>query len=229
MIKRYSNADKPLIKKVKQIGLSGSLALSLFGTAMLVQSCNSSDQNGAEGEYEEVEEYTKGVITKIEEVKPGEFKIVDEQQASIGASLVEIKYLDGKVLHLKPEEAKSLIDKELATNTSINESANLPAVLLLSGMGYLLAKTTSPTYAQYRPDLNPKLAETKKDSTVRHRHGSGLGFLPFFFMRHYASTGIYNRSQAVHQSINNSRTVSYRPVGGKTGFFGRSSSGRFGG
>ena len=75
------------IRKVKDISISGSLALAILGNSVMLQSCgNSNSSNNEDTDYEEVEAYTKGVKTYISETKKGEFKITDEVELSAGTS-----------------------------------------------------------------------------------------------------------------------------------------------
>jgi len=60
---RYSKTMTPLrkssfIRKVKDITVSSTLALAVLGNTVMLQSCGSSNQDD-EGDYEEVEVYTK--------------------------------------------------------------------------------------------------------------------------------------------------------------------------
>lgn len=214
------------IRKVKDITISSTLALAILGSSYALQSCNNDSSDG-DYEYEEVEVYTKGVKTYISETSKGIFKITDEVEVPADSSIAIVTYLDGKKDTLSPKAVKALIDDEVRTNpTTIGKSDNLSNALLFGGMGYLLAKTVSPNYANYRPDVSPNInvAQTntsKNDSTHRRRHGfygGGMGM-----MYYYATAAAFQKSNGIHQNIGNSRTTMSRPVGGKSGFFHSSS------
>jgi hypothetical protein len=214
------------IRKVKDITISSTLALAILGSSFTLQSCN--NDSDSDYEYEEVQVYTKGVKTYISETSKGVFKITDEVEVPADSSIAIVTYLDGKKETLSPKAVKALIDDEVRTNpTTIGKSDNLSNALLFGGMGYLLAKTLSPNYAQYRPDVTPtngvaQTPKSKNDTTYRRRHGfygGGMGMMMYY----YATTAAFQKSSAIHQNIGHSRTTMSRPVGGKTGFFHSSS------
>jgi hypothetical protein len=80
----------------------------------------------------------------------------------------------------------------------------------------------SPNYATYRPDVNgiqANNATSKADSSQRrHYHRSHFGG-GNMLMAYYLTSSVFNRSNAIHQNIGNSRTTITRPVGGRSGFF----------
>lgn len=213
------------IKKVKDITIGSTIALSLFGPAVLLQSC-SSNQND-EGDYEEVEVYKKGVKTYISETSKGVFKITKEVESDADSSVAYVTYLDGKQDTLSPRAVKALIDQDVARHPQhIGQSSSLSNALLYGGMGYFLGKTLSPSYSNYRPDLSSNgfsSNSTPRDTTNRHRYHSGSSL----WRRYYVSQQVYNSSQQVHHSINTSRTTFSRPLGGRSGFFRSSSHGGF--
>jgi hypothetical protein len=215
------------IRKVKDISISGSLALAILGNSVMLQSCGSSNSSDDEDtDYEEVEAYTKGVKTYISETKKGEFKITDEVEVPADSSVAIITYLDGKKETLSSQAVKALIDNDIKTNSaSVGQSNNLSNALLFGGMGYLLAKTISPNYANYRPDLNPK-TRNSTDTTYRRRHHSGFFFFPMM-SRFYSSPTAFQKSSGIHESIGNSRTLITRPAGGRSGFFRSTGRGGF--
>lgn len=215
------------IRKVKDISISGSLALAILGNSVMLQSCGNNNADDDENsDYEEVEAYTKGVRTYISETKKGEFKITDEVEVPADSSVAIITYLDGKKETLSSQAVKALIDNDIKTNaTSIGQSNNLSNALLFGGMGYLLAKTISPNYANYRPDLNPKTSNST-DTSYRRRHHSGFFFFPLM-SRYYSSQNAFQKSSGIHENIGNSRTIVTRPVGGRSGFFRSTGRGGF--
>ena len=215
-------SKKTFIKKVKDITIGGTIALTILGGSMALQSCGSDSSNDEEYSYDEV--YTKGVKTYISETSKGVFKITNEKEVSIDSSVAIVSYLDGKKDSLSPKVVQGLIDSEVKSSPkTIGESSNLSNALLFGGMGYLLAKTVSPSYANYRPDVNGVAQNSNsKTDTSRYRRrnhfGGGMGM-----MAYYATAGAFNRSSQIHQNIGNSRTTMARPAGGRSGFFNSSS------
>lgn len=217
-------SKKTFIKKVKDITIGGTIALSILGGSIALQSCGSDSSNDDEYSYDEV--YTKGVKTYISETSKGVFKITNEKEVPIDSSVAIVSYLDGKKDSLSPKVVQGLIDSEVKSNpTTIGESSNLSNALLFGGMGYLLAKTVSPSYTNYRPDVNGVSQQpntSSKADTSRHRRrnhfGGGMGM-----MAYYATAGAFSRSSQIHQNIGNSRTTIARPAGGRSGFFHSSS------
>src|SRR6218665_3119090 len=179
------------IRKVKDITISSTLALAILGSSFTLQSCN--NDSDSDYEYEEVDVYTKGVKTYISETSKGIFKITDEVEVPADSSIAIVTYLDGKKDTLSPKAVKALIDDEVRTNpNNIGRSDNLSNALLYGGMGYLLAKTLSPNYANYRPDVTPNngIAQTptsKNDTTYRRRHGYYGGGM----LRYYATAAAF--------------------------------------
>jgi hypothetical protein len=219
-------SQKSFIKKVKDITIGSSIALTIMGNSFALQSCgNSSDEN--DYEYEKVEVYTKGVKTFITETSKGVFKITDETEVPADSSVAIVTYLDRKKDTLSPKVVQGLIDNEVKSNPKgIGESNNLSNALLFGGMGYLLAKTVSPNYANYRPDIQGISQQgntVSKTDTSRHHRGHYYG--GGRMMAYYATANAFNRSNTIHQNIGNSRTTLSRPVGGRSGFFHSSSHG----
>lgn len=216
-------SKKTFIKKVKDITIGGTIALTILGGSLALQSCGSDSSDEEEYSYDEV--YTKGVKTYISETSKGVFKITDEKEVSIDSSVAIVSYLDAKKDSLSPKVVQGLIDSEVKSSPkTIGESNNLSNALLFGGMGYLLAKTVSPSYANYRPDVNgvaQNPSSSKTDTSRHHRRnhfGGGMGM-----MAYYATTSAFNRSSQIHQNIGNSRTTMARPAGGRSGFFHSSS------
>lgn len=213
---------KTFIRKVKDITIGSTIALTILSGSAALQSCGSDSSDDEEYSYDEV--YTKGVKTYISETSKGVFKITDEKEVAIDSSVAIVSYLDGKKDSLSPKVVQGLIDSEVKLNPkTIGESSNLSNALLFGGMGYLLAKTISPNYANYRPDVNGVAQNSgSKTDTSRHRRrthfGGGMGM-----MAYYATANAFNRSSQIHQNIGNSRTTVARPAGGRSGFFHSSS------
>lgn len=208
------------IKKVKNISISSSLALAILGNSFIIQGCNTNNSADEEDEqsYEEVEVYSKGVKTFISETTKGKFVITDELEVPADSSVAIVSYLDGTKETLSPQAIKALIDNDIQVNSaSVGQTNTLSNALLFGGVGYLLAKTLSPSYTEYRPDMNVKTSNPT-DTTRRRRHHSGFWYYPIMG-RYYASQSSFQKSSEIHENIGRSRTTTYRPTGGRTGFF----------
>lgn len=214
------------IRQVKDITISSTLAFAILGNTVLLQSCGSSESNSDEdSDYEEVEVYTKGVKTYIKETSKGQFKITEEVEVPADSSIAIVTYLDGKQEKLSPRAVKALIDNEIThQSSSIGQSNNLSNALLYGGMGYLLAKTLSPNYTNYRPDMSSGFSQNNQDTIHRRRHSSYYGG---GMSRYYATQSAFQRSNTIHENIGSSRTITSRPMGGRSGFFHSSSHSGF--
>ncbi|TDE13182.1 hypothetical protein [Dyadobacter psychrotolerans] len=195
------------IRKAKDISISGALALAILSSGMMMPGC-SSNEDESDYSYEETT-YSKGIRSHIKEVKPGEFKITDEESVAADKSVAIVTYLDGHTDSLSTAAAKALIDEEIRTNNSnVGHHSGLSSMLLYGGMGYMLGRNMNNGYI----------------NNYRQQDNNSRGF--------YANTGAYGKSQSAVQDVNASRStrvVNTRPAGGRNGFFGRSSSGRSGG
>ncbi|WP_031530567.1 hypothetical protein [Dyadobacter crusticola] len=196
------------IKHVKDISIGSALAIALL-SGMTLGSCSSNRDDEEAYSYEETS-YTKGIRSHIKEVKPGEFKITDEENVAPDSSGAIVTYLDGHTDKLSPEAAKALIDEEIRTNQSnVGHHSGLSSMLLYGGMGYLLGRNSGNGYMNGYRNANGQAAR-------------GV----------YSNPATYEKSQSTFRQVDASRTtrtVSSRPSSGRKGFFGRSSSGRSGG
>lgn len=196
------------LKRAKDISISSALAITILSSGIGMTGCGSNEDEEAYS-YEETS-YSKGIRSHIKEVKPGEFKITDEESVDADKSVAIVTYLDGHTDSLSTTAAKALIDDEIRNNSSyVGHHSGLSSMLLYGGMGYLLGRNSGNAYMNnYRGRDNGNMAR---------------GF--------YSDPNAYNKSQSAVQQANASRTtrmVTARPKGGRNGFFGRS-SGRSGG
>jgi hypothetical protein len=194
------------IKRAKDITLSSALTLAILSGGAMMTGCSSKDDE-SDYSYEETT-YSKGIRSHIKEVKPGEFKITDEESVAADKSLAIVTYLDGHTDSLSTSAAKALIDNEIRHNQSyVGHHSGLSSMLLYGGIGYMLGRNSGNGYI----------------NNYRERETSRGGF--------YANPGAFNKSQSAYSDVNASRstrTVTSRPSGGRSGFFGRF-SGRSGG
>jgi hypothetical protein len=192
------------VKRVKDISISSALAMTLLSGSMFLPGCSSNEDDESAYSYEETS-YSKGIRSHISEVKPGEFKITDEENIDGAKSVAIVKYLDGHTDTLSTTAAKALIDDEIRTNHAyVGHHSGLSSMLLYGGMGYMLGRNSNNAYI----------------NNYRDRDGgtAARGF--------YSSPAAFSKSQqaesAVHAS-RSTRTVTSRPSSGRKGFFSRSS------
>ncbi|MCF0043064.1 hypothetical protein [Dyadobacter fanqingshengii] len=194
------------LKRAKDISISSALALTILSSGIGMTGCGSNEDEEAYS-YEETN-YSKGIRSHIKEVKPGEFKITDEESVEADKSVAIVTYLDGHTDSLSTAAAKALIDDEIRNNqSSVGHHSGLSTMLLYGGMGYMLGRSSNNAY-------------------MNNYRGNGSAARGF-----YADPNAYSKSQGAVQQANASRTtrmVTSRPKGGRNGFFGRS-SGRSGG
>ncbi|WP_026628576.1 hypothetical protein [Dyadobacter alkalitolerans] len=194
------------LKRAKDISISSALAITILSSGIGMTGCGSSEDEEAYS-YEETT-YSKGIRSHIKEVKPGEFKITDEESVDADKSVAIVTYLDGHTDSLSTTAAKALIDDEIRNNqSSVGHHSGLSTMLLYGGMGYMLGRSSNNAYM----------------NNYRGNGGAARGF--------YSDPNVYNKSQSAVQQANASRStrmVTSRPKGGRNGFFGRS-AGRSGG
>lgn len=190
------------IRKAKDISIGSALAMTLISTGLLLPGCSS---NQATNEtYEEVS-FSKGVRSIINEVAPGEFKIMDEQSVPADSAVAIVNYLDGHTDRLTPEASKALIDSEISNGGGFGSNNALTSMLMYGGMGYMLSRMMNNGYMnQYRANAPAGGAAV------------------------YNNPSTFNKSQGVINDVNQSRTtrtVTSRPTGGKSGFFSNKTTG----
>ncbi|MCF2486737.1 hypothetical protein [Dyadobacter sp. CY347] len=194
------------LKRAKDISISSALAITILSSGIGMIGCGSNEDEEAYS-YEETN-YSKGIRSHIKEVKPGEFKITDEESVDADKSVAIVTYLDGHTDSLSTAAAKALIDDEIRNNqSSVGHHSGLSTMLLYGGMGYMLGRSSNNAY-------------------MNNYRGNGSAARGF-----YSDPNVYNKSQSAVQQANASRTtrtVTSRPKGGRNGFFGRS-AGRSGG
>lgn len=193
------------IRKVKDITLSSALALTVLSAGLSSTSCSSKTEEQDAYSYEETT-YSKGVLSRITEIKPGEFKIMDEESVPVDKAGAIVTYLDGHSDSLSVAASKALIDEEIRSNPSgVGAHSGLSNMLLYGGIGYMLARNMNGGQI----------------NNFRNRDGGAAT------RGVYGNTGAYARAQTAVGDVNSSRStrvVNSRPSGGRSGFFGSSRS-----
>jgi len=194
------------IRRAKDITISSTLAVAMLASGMALPGCQSGETAETDYSYDDAT-YAKGIRSFIKEVKPGEFKITDEETVEFDQSEAIVTYLDGTSRTINPDAAKKLIDEEIkskgdstsTTRTQNNyQSSGLSTMLLYGGMGYLLGRNRNNGY-------------------INNFRGNGQA------SQHYSNPSTYQKAQSARSDMRASRTMTARPSGGRSGFFGRSS------
>lgn len=202
------------IRRAKDITIGSTLVLAFLASGLTLPGCTKQQDNEADYSYEETV-YTKGVRSHIKETKQGEFEITDEETVPAEKSEAVVTYLDGRVETINPEAAKTLIDEEIktaaqdSTVTNNNRSngyhrSGLSTMLLYGGMGYMLGSR-----------MNNGYMNSYRNQGMQNGANS----------RVYSNPSAYQKAQSTHNDMRASRTtrtVTSRPSGGRSGFFGRS-------
>ena len=194
--------NRTFIRKAKDITISSALTLTLLSTGFMLPGCSSNQDAQSGNTYEEVS-YSTGIKSIINEVAPGEFKIMDEMSVPIDSAAAVVNYLDGHTDTLTPEASKALIYQQISEGGFGSNNA-LTSMLMYGGMGYMLSRMMNNGY------MNQHRANGAAASSV------------------YNNPATYNKSQGVMQDVNKSRTartVNTRPAGGKSGFFSGKTTG----
>jgi len=191
-----------IIRRVKDITLGTTLTLALLNGSVLLQSCDSGQNNSGDDYGQAQTSSGQGVLTYITETSPGSFRITDEVQVDPTQAGAIVNYADGHRDTLSVAAARRLVQTDPATSGYFNNpngyvgpaGNGLANALLWGGLGYMIGRSMTPRYRDER------------------RYSS----------RFYASPGLYNRSTQIHDNIRAARTS--RPSGGRSGFFGGSRS-----
>lgn len=168
----------------KKAAFRGALFLTLSG---LMVGCGSSDSTPVNKQDDwgdsktkttavAKQDFTKGVITTVEEVKKGEFKIVDEQTVpKKEESQTIVKYFDGKVDTLNALEIKSIAEKEKEASYS-GSNSSLGNVMWWGLMGYMVGRSfnsrpnpgvynNQKTYQRVNTTTNTSLMNSRRTVT----------------------------------------------------------------
>lgn len=194
------------LRRAKDITISSTLALALLTGGLTLSGCEGGQDKEADYSYDDTV-YEKGIRSYIKEVKPGEFKITDEETVEFDKSEAIVFYLDGTSRTISPNEAKRLIDEEIAvtkSDTTVTQRdgyqrSGLSTMLLYGGMGYMLGRNRNNGYM----------------NSFRQNNPGG---------QHYSDPRTYQKAQSARSDMRASRTVGARPSGGRGGFFGGRSS-----
>lgn len=188
-----------VIRKVKNIGIGGALLVALTSSGWVLSGCGQGASQEEEYSYEEVS-YSKGVISHIKEVKPGEFQITDEESVPMADAKAIVTYLDGHTDTLSVETSKALIDKEISSGAEYGHHSGLSSMLLYGGMGYMMGRMMGGNSQIYQQ---------------RQQAGNTSGV--------YGSPAAYDKAQTAQRNVDASRsarTVKSRPANSRSGFMG---------
>jgi hypothetical protein len=99
---------------------------------------------------------SKGVITELTEVSPGNWKIMDERPAGPGEVAAIIRRYDGQVDTLKGEALQRQMNDYASMNPSPTHGNGLMNVLMWSSLGYMAGRMMAPNPRYY---ANPAAME----------------------------------------------------------------------
>ena len=194
------------IRRIREIGIGGSLAVVLMANGWLVSGCSSANDETSYS-YEEVTD-TLGVRSYIKEIRKGEFTITKEESVKPSEAGAVVTYLDGRTETIMPEQAKTMVESEINTaangNTEYRSNSGLSSMLLYGGLGYMMGRSMG----------GGNIASFREQNRT---NAAGV----------YSSPTAYQNAQSVMRNVESSRTtrvVNSRPSGGRSGFFGRSAS-----
>lgn len=143
-------------------GLKRSLIYLTFCGCLSLTACGSGSSEEEEYVTEEVVEYHKGLITELQEVEEGQFKIIDEQLTeNPDSSWVYAHNLDGTTDTLSLAHVK-LIDSVTQGDTT-SRHGSLNRTLRSGFFGYMLGRSLgSPTSASAyaNPGVHSRVAQT---------------------------------------------------------------------
>lgn len=206
---------------------AGAVFTTLTGLLLLGTGCGGGD------EYEEVEvidtivseELTKGLVTTVKEVKPGQFAVEDEQVVETkDSSQIIVKYLDGSTKKMTIDEAKSMVsaqdsaamrdtalhvvaasDAPNTTNnvTKVTKSGNVTTVTNGDQTTVVVDNSTPQYHSSYSPGMHT-LGYVLLGSAVGYYMGKSMAYPP--------NPNVYRNPR---QTYNNSR--SYSSGGGSVG------------
>lgn len=183
------------IRKVKDITLSSTLSLSLLGTTLLMQGCDSNNSSSDSNTEEYEVAFTKGMQTHIQETEKGVFKITDEQVVNEGETKAIVTFLNGQTDTLSLDAARRIVDADKSAgswdeNSNQNQEVRqgyygggLSHVLMYGALGYYMGRS------------------------MNSRPHPGA----------YASPAVYNRAQQHTSTLSNARVS--RPVNSSKGYF----------
>lgn len=227
-----------IIRKVKDITISTTLALALLGSSAVLQSCQEDKQ-----EQEVV--FTKSVQTYIQEVEPNKFQIVHEEIGEENQeSKAYISYMNGTTKVLTIEEARQLLEQEqpdtlahLRNQTAVDSSTTpfFDGAYSQSNRSYRVngSGTTEASDWQTR-------SYNSGETQYYYHGGSNLSTLLYYSAignmlgrqhSYHAPAHFYHSSESYRRSFDNHKTVrssiTTRPRSTSSGFFSGSRSRSF--
>lgn len=189
--------------KWKQRTRRGGLYVAVAAIVTAQTGCGDGG-NGQDWEQVTVQEPSKGVVTTLEETENGKFSVVNEEVVETrDGSRVIIRYKAGNTDTLTLNQAQKLVQSSDTIREYYHRpSFGLGSILWWSAMGHMMGRSFSSP-------VSPAI----------YRDSRGFG------------GGAFGRGSTAASELQRtavSRTV-MRPVSGRSGFFGRSGRGFFGG
>ncbi len=176
------------LRKLRKATIKGALFISLTGVLVAHTGCGSSDSSTkVQHEVVTKQEFTKGVITTVEEVTKGDFAIADEKVVPTKEeSRVIVKYLDGKIDTMNMSQAQTIAnaDPNNKSETSTSSNRGIGQAIWWGVMGYYMGRRTSTpinqkayknqaTYQRVNSTTNSQAMSSRKTVSTTRPKPSG--------------------------------------------------------
>ncbi len=191
------------------------------------QEWGTSDRSG------EGQSYTKGVVTELTEVQPGEWKVTAERPAGKEEVAAILRHFDGKVDTLQGEALQQQMQNYSRQNPENHFGrghTGMMDILMWSGIGYMAGRFLTPQPGAY---ANPGLLRQNsawRAQTARERD-RGHGFFGRGFGGRPGPVGAAGAGIVASPSVRRAATAvrSSAPHGGRSSGFGSRGGRGFGG
>ncbi|RTQ47559.1 hypothetical protein EJV47_19280 [Hymenobacter gummosus] len=212
-------------------------AAASLGLAVL-PACSSNDNRREEtaGDWSgqtSGESFSKGVITEMTEVQPGQWKITAERPAGKEEVAAILRHFDGKVDTLQGQALQQQM-QDYSRRYPENRvgGTSMMDVLMWGGIGYMAGRWLTPNPGYYAsPGIFQRNNGWRSD-IARERQNEGRGFFGrgFTGSRTTPNGGITPSASYVRSTSRGSTFRSSAPSGSRSSGFGsRARSGGFGG
>ncbi len=167
--------------------------------------------------------YSKGVITEMTEVQPGEWKITAERPAGKEEVAAILRHFDGKVDTLQGQALQRQMQDYSRRNPENRVgSTGMMDVLMWSGIGYMAGRFLTPQPSMYAGPGVLNQTQGWRAQTARERD-NGRGFYGRGFSGSRASAGATSGIRPSQSVVRSGSRPSFRgsaPRGGRSSGFG---------
>ncbi len=235
------------LRKLRKATIKGALFISLASVIIAHTGCSSNDiNNQVQHEVLTKQEFTKGVITTLEEITKGDFAIADEQVVPTKAdSRVIVKYLDGKIDTMNMAQAQKIANADPSNKLAINDKANrgIGGAIWSGVIGYYIGRRLSSslnpnayknedTYRRISRTTNSQARSSRRTVSATNSNTRSSKPSSFSTTKKTSSTSNYKSSNSKPSNFTTARktsssssykTSSSKPSRSSRGFFSRSS------